>query len=128
MVRNVLSGKRLSERMNKDFKDFQRYFREYQRRFGLTGYRIYFKHEPLGDRFARIMITQSSMVATVYLNSELPHKDKPFKDIKRDAKHEAIHLLVYRLESNGLWRHASEEEISEAVEELVVKLEKLIDE
>jgi len=42
------------------------------------------------------------------------------------AKHEAIHLLLCRLENNAKWRYISKEEVDEAVEELVVKLEELI--
>lgn len=67
------------------------------------------------------------MVVTVWLNSKLSDKDKPFKDIKRSAKHEALHLLVGRLELNGRYRYSSESEICEAVEELVFKLEELIE-
>lgn len=31
--------------MNKDFADFQKYFKEYQRKFGLMGYKIYFRED-----------------------------------------------------------------------------------
>ena len=66
------------------------------------------------------------MVAAARLNSELSNKDKPFKDIKGSAKHEVLHLLVGRLEQNGKYRYTSENEICEAVEELVRRLEGLI--
>ena len=66
------------------------------------------------------------MVATVRLNSELPGKDKPFKDVRTSAKHEAIHLLISRLEKNGRYRYIAENEIYEATEELVIRLEGLI--
>ena len=112
--------------MNKDFEIFQIEFKKWQHRFGLTGYRVYFNYEPLEDCFARISINQDEMVVTVRLNSNLSDKDKPHKDIKRSAKHEAIHLLVGRLEKNARYRYSSENEICEAVEELVFKLEELI--
>jgi len=112
--------------MNKDFSDFQKYFKEYQKEFGLNGYEVYFKYEPLEKNFAEIRFGERTQVAIVVLNSNLPDKDKPFKDIKQDAKHEAIHLLLYRLESSAKWRYASEAEMDEAVEELVIKLEDLI--
>lgn len=112
--------------MNKDFALFQKHFKHYQKLFGLTGYRVYFKYEPLGSSFADMKIDLSDMVATVRLNSSLPDKDKPFKHIKRSAKHEAIHLLVGRLEHNGRHRYISDEEMYEATEELVFKLEELI--
>lgn len=90
------------------------------------GYKVYFKHEPIEGSFANISISQGTMAATVRLNSKLPDEDKPHKDIKRSAKHEALHLLVGRLEQNGRYRYSSENEIYEATEELVFRLEELI--
>jgi len=113
--------------LNKDFIKFQKYFKEYQQRFGLTGYKVYFKYEPLESSFADITTGENNMVVTVRLNSKLPDKDKPFKDIKGAAKHEALHLLINRLEHRARCRYLGEEEIDEAMEELVVKLEGLID-
>lgn len=112
---------------DKDFLLFQQYFEAYRQLFGLTGYKIYFKYKPLDSSFADIAINQLDMVATVALNSRLPVKDKPFKDIKRSAKHEALHLLLGRLEHRAKDRYVAEAEIYEAVEELVFKLEKLIE-
>ena len=109
-----------------DFELFQKEFKKWQQKFSLTGYKVYFKYEPLDNCFAYIKINQGEMVATVRLNSNLPDKDKPFKDIKRSAKHEAIHLLVGRLEQNARYRYSSENEIYEAVEELAFKLEGLV--
>uniref|UniRef100_A0A6M3J381 Peptidase n=1 Tax=viral metagenome TaxID=1070528 RepID=A0A6M3J381_9ZZZZ len=112
----------------KDFELFQAEFKKWQYRFGLTGYKVYFKHEPLDESFANILINQGGMVATVTLNSKVPDKDKPHKDIKRSAKHEALHLLVGRLEQDGRYRYSSENEIYEATEELIFRLEELISE
>jgi len=111
-----------------DFDLFQKEFKKWQHYFGLTGYKVYFKYEPIESSFADIQINQGAMVATVTLNSELPDRDKPFKDIKKSAKHEALHLLIGRLEQNGRFRYISENEIYEAAEELVFKLEELIKE
>lgn len=110
-----------------DFELFQSEFKKWQQRFGLTGYKVYFKHKSMGNNgFANIIINQGNMVATVTLNKELLAKDKPYKDIKRTAKHEAIHLLIGRLEQNGRYRYVSDSEIYEACEELVFKLEDLV--
>jgi len=109
--------------MDKDEKDFQRYFKEYQKLFGLLGYQVYFERKSLESGFASIVINQTDMVATVKLNNNTP--DKPFKDIKKSAKHEAIHLLIGRL---GRSQYLSENEIYEASEELIHKLEGLINE
>ena len=111
---------------NRDFEAFKREFSRRQEQFGLNGYQVYFKHEPSDDSFASIDADLGNMVATVRLNSELPAKDKPYKDPKGSAKHEVIHLLVNRLEANALYRFATKEDIYEATEELVHKLERLI--
>lgn len=112
--------------MKKDFIAFQKHFKEYQQRFGLTGYKVYFKYEVLEESFAQIEAEAGKMVATVTLNSHLLDKDKPHKDIRRDAKHEAIHLLLARVDNNARYRFATSAEIYEAEEELVNKLEELI--
>ena len=109
-----------------DFLLFQRYFKEYQQLFGLTGYKVYFKHKPLSSSFAEITINQIDMVAIVILNNKLLAKHRPFMDIRRSAKHEALHLLLGRLENRAKSRYVAEAEIYEAVEELVFKLEDLI--
>jgi len=113
--------------MNRDFVQFQKHFKNYQQRFGLIGYKVYFKYEPLENSFAEISVGPNDMVAVVTLNSRLPEKDKPLKGIKGSAKHEALHLLLNRLAQRARYRYVHEEEIYEAVEELVIKLEKLID-
>lgn len=107
-----------------DFVLFKETFTNYQKLFGLTGYKVYFKYEPIDkDCYADITTNQNSMVATVRLNSD--GKDE-FRNVKQSAKHEAIHLLLYRLEHLTISRFLHEEEESEAVEELVFKLEGLI--
>ncbi len=110
-----------------DYKDFQKQFKKYQKRFGLDGWQVYFKHEPMDDAFAGITTKLGDMVATARLNSKLPDNNKPHKKIKKSAKHEALHLLLARLEDNGRFRFVSESEIYEASEELVNKLDGLID-
>ena len=112
--------------MNKDFIQFQSEFLKYQKLFGLNGYKVYFKYEPLDDAFASINVDQSNMVATVRLNHKIPDKEKPHRDIKQSAKHEALHLLLGRLEENARYRYSTPNEIYEATEELVHKLEDLI--
>jgi len=115
------------KRQTADFDSFKVYFREYQRLFGLTGYKVYFKHEALEDSFAEIAVQQADRVATVAFNSELPDKDALFKDIRRSAKHEALHLMLNKLESLAKSRYLLPGDIYEASEEIVCKLEELID-
>ena len=113
--------------MSKDFLVFQSEFKKYQKLFGLTGYKVYFNHEPLENNFAEITIDQVGMVATVRLNSKLPEKDKPHSNIQLSAKHEALHLLLHKLENLARCRYLFQDDIYEATEELVFKLQELLD-
>ena len=107
-----------------DFEKFQRYFKEYQRLFGLMDYKIYFKHESLDGCFADITVEQADMVGTVRFNST---PDKQYLNVRGSAKHEAIHLLLWRLEDRASSRYIQAKELYETVEGLVRKLEALID-
>ncbi len=111
---------------SKDFEKFKRHFKEYQLRLGLIGYKVYFKHVPLDGCFANISVDQSDMVATVRLDSNSSGDNNQHKDIEQSARHEALHLLIMRLETMAKCRHVQAEEIYEASEELVHKLEVLI--
>jgi hypothetical protein len=109
--------------MKKDFAIFKETFTKYQKLFGLTGYRIFFSHELLdSDCFANISVNQGLMVANVRLNTD----DSGAPHAEQSAKHEAIHLLLNRLEDLARDRYAKEESIVEVTEELVFKLEGLI--
>ena len=112
--------------MKDNFKLFQETFIKYQKLFGLTGYKIYFKQEEIDRSFADITVEQVDMIATVRLNNKVPDKDKPFQNTKLSAKHEAIHLLLHRMDSLAHNRYIREEEVYEAEEELAFKLEELI--
>lgn len=109
-----------------DFQLFQSSFRKYQTRFGLLDYKIYFRFERLDSCFADITITQHDMVVTVRLNNEVLKGDEVFKDVECSAKHEAIHLLLGKLEYEASARYTSAADIYEAVEALVHRLEELI--
>ncbi|MFA6307069.1 MAG: hypothetical protein WC639_04670 [Patescibacteria group bacterium] len=110
--------------MNKDFKLFQSEFKKWQQKFGLTGYKVYFEYTPLKGCFAQYELDQYNMVATVRLNSD--DKNNPDKHVALSAKHEAIHLLIGKLDHLSRSRYIQPEETDEAVEELVFKLEELI--
>jgi len=112
--------------MNYKLKRFQKIFTAYQQKFGLNGYKVYFKYETINDSFASIVIDQDGLVATARLNSSLPDKDKPFQNIHGSAKHEAIHLLVGRFSDYSQSRYITRSDVTEAEEELVRRLEQLI--
>jgi hypothetical protein len=113
---------------NYEFTLFKTTFKKYQEKFGLIGYNVYFDYTPLERHYANITANTFDAVATVRLNSRLPDKDKPHEDVKKHAKHEAIHLLLNRIDDLARARFiGSPDEVAEAIEEAVVKLETLIE-
>ena len=114
------------KKQDKEFLTFQHEFKKWQKIFGLTGYQVYFHHEPREGCFSAITIDQSQMLAIVTLNSDVPPEHWRHRNIKEIAKHEALHLLAGRLQEAALNRYSTEEQILEAAEELVVRLEGLV--
>jgi len=107
---------------SKRLKIFRREFERRQKQFGLCGYQVFFEEKKLEDCFANITQNHGDMVATARVNSD-PHGDrKPIES----AKHEAIHLLIGKLEYLAKRRYVSEDEIYTCAEELTVKLMGLI--
>ena len=111
-------GKKVEE-----FKVFEEEFKRWHKLFGLTGYKVCFEYVPIDGASASISVLQDDMVAIVRLNSKPKDRDR---DVKLSAKHEAIHLLISKLELIGKYRYISEGELYEAAEELVHKLEDLL--
>lgn len=109
-----------------DFEIFKREFERYHKLLGLTGWQIFFEYEPISDKFAQLKYVVGDGCATVTLNSQIPSNLAPHKDVKRDAKHEALHLLLSRLAWYANQRCVTQEALDEAEEEIVVKLEGLI--
>lgn len=125
-VRGNYGGRNI-KKTSTDFLKFQQHFKKYQQLFGLTGYGVYFVCEPLDGCYANITVDEENKVATVRLNAVCSSANKPFKDVVRSAKHEALHLLIYRLEHLAHSRFTRAEEIGQACEEIVFKLEGLIE-
>lgn len=99
----------------------------YVRNFGLTGYRIEFRHCYLDDGWSRIKIDGHYKVVTVCFTTGYPDEDKPnYCGPSVYAKHEALHLLLGQLYYLCRSRFISSHELDEAEESLVWKLEKLI--
>lgn len=107
----------------KDFAVFKKEFLRLRKEWGLTGYEVYFRFEPLEGCFARIDVDVAVMVTTVTFNSEPGCEPS---DPKKTAMHEALHLLISRLEAGGRARFLQSEEITESTEELVNKLISII--
>ena len=112
--------------MKSEFKRFQQTFTAYQEKFGLNGYRVYFKEAALSNCMANILVNQDGAVVNVSLNNITSPDENINKDIPLSAKHEAIHLLLARFADTAESRYVSQEEVNRAEEELVRRLEKLI--
>lgn len=108
------------------FTVFQEEFTYWQQVFGLDGYKVYYKFEPLCNSYAEIHADQELMATTVILNSELNDEELEHFNPQRVAKHEALHLLIGRLAGYANNRFISEPQLTESIEELVNKLDKLI--
>ena len=111
---------------SKAFEIFKKEFKRYQEFFGLLGYEVRFEFKPLNNAIAKINIEQEEMVAYVEANSKSPTFAKDSSEAIKTAKHEAIHLLIGRLRDYAYCRFLTPENIYEAGEELVRKLERLI--
>ena len=115
------------EKSNKDFEIFKREFEKYRQCFGLTGFATFYQYEPTAEGFAHIDYSLSDMSAIVTLNSEPPTRVKGYpRNIRKLAKHEAIHLLLARLTWNANMRYTTQDVVNEVEEEIVIKLEGLI--
>jgi len=113
--------------MNKDFELFKKEFKRWQEKFGLNGWRVYFKYESFGDGYANITIDLEDVCATVRLNESSSKENKELRKIEDIAKHEAIHLLLANLAQLGRRRYINTSELYIAEEELAHRLEGLIE-
>ena len=117
----------ISRGMKKEFENFKKHFRRYQEKFGLGCYNVFFKHEAINeDVFANISVNTNGMTATVKLNKKLDKNHQPFNNIKKHAKHEAIHLLLDKIEDLARRRYVIDEDIYSEIEGLTNNLMELI--
>ena len=107
------------------FEQFKAEFGKYQCLFGLTDFRIVFIHEPVKDSYADINI--GDHIATVRFTSEFDDGAKEGFDAAAHGRHEAIHLLLWRLYSMAGQRHIMVHEIEDEWESLVRRIEYAMD-
>lgn len=110
------------------FRRFQKAFLYWQERLGLTQYRVSFTHEFDPKHYAEITIQQLDKSVTVLLTTELTGLSADSQESPEDhAKHEAIHLLLSRLEFLGSCRYIEGTDLKEEAEAIVVTLEKVLE-
>jgi len=108
----------------KQFDLFKRECQHFINKWELNNYRVYFGHEKLDDNTGADCYAQAdSYTAKIRFNKK---GEQSNEQIKLFAKHEVIHLLLGRLSWQAYERFISKAEISEAEEEVVRKLEKII--
>lgn len=112
---------------NKDFKEFKKWGNYYQKKFGLTGYNCYYKDEELEGCFANVAVSEDTRVATFRLNKKLDKDEREFSDVKKDAKHEMLHLMLNKLQYLATLRYVRDGEIEEVAEGIVCKLTDLVE-
>jgi len=111
----------------KQFELFKKECLYWQDRFELHNWEIHFRYQEDNNVRAGINFSIVGYVATVFLSKEWNnYKIITDQDIKIVAKHEMIHLLIGRLGQIGETRFVIEDELKEAEEEIVRKLEYII--
>ena len=110
----------------KDFEIFKKECLKLQSEWGLLGWELYFKFEPLEQRISQINASLESRKATLSVSSEFRDEVNENRNPQHSAKHEMLHLLLWRLTSRGDDRFTSKEELEDAEHEVIMQLLKII--
>jgi hypothetical protein len=97
-------------------------------RLGVNDYRVDFVHEELPDAYAKVSTKSVHKAARVGFNTEWFADARPLnkEEIAKTAKHEAIHLLVADVTSLANSRFVTADEVLEAEERLVRRLQRVL--
>ena len=108
------------------YEEFKKEFMRWIDRLGLHDWKIFFYHEKLDDVFAKIIYDNMNSAAAVKFNSEVDEEDANFMQPKISAKHEAMHLLLARLNYLAGARYICSEDINTEEERIVNILTKVV--
>ncbi len=110
------------------FETFKESFLYWQKELGLMQYQIQFEQQILNHQYARISVREDVKFALVICNAK--HTSQQAADAddgpEDNAKHEACHLLIARLEWLGNLRYIREEEIYDEDEAVVIRLARVL--
>ncbi len=109
-----------------EFELFKREFLKWQRRLGLTDWKVYFEHVEVDDGFAEIIMDHEGCLATVRLTTKVPGPDVPDFDPAAHARHEALELLLGPVRRLMTWRYVVPDDINIEIHRVVRRLEKLL--
>ena len=110
----------------KQFAEFKREFKRQAARLGLQGCDVVFSFEPLEDSFASCASDSEGAVATIALNSEVPEEHFQDLNVPQHAIHEALELLLARIEVLAQSRNFNKYEWDCEKHRVIRTLEKLL--
>ena len=110
----------------RDFNIFKQEFMRLVHKLSLNHYDIFFTHKKDEENYASIIVDESNKKAYVNLTTYITDDDLVGYDVKNHARHEAIHLLLYRLAWLGDKRYTRKEELMEEEESIVRLLTKFL--
>lgn len=108
------------------FEIFKREARRMIKELGLLDWDVYFVHEEFkkdSHSLAQCRVHYTDKSATLALNKDFEDGDVSPKFIRQTARHEVFHLLLARLEGVAKERFVNGNELYEADEEVVNRLE-----
>lgn len=112
----------------KHFLIFKKEVLKFIDRFELNNWEICFGLTTKTDILSSLAIRLSGYIATFFLCENWDNRVMPLteENVRKTAKHEVIHLLLARLAVNGAERFITPDQLTEAEEEVVRKLESII--
>lgn len=117
----------MHETTKKEFERFVEAFHQYAQLFGLQGYRLNFYCEPLEGHYAEIVINEMGRVASVTLTAQMDDDAYAvWMGPEASAKHECLHLFIFRLQWLANERFLNPDEVQNEVESLVHRLDNVI--
>lgn len=109
------------------YDEFKRHHAEYVRRFGLLEWAVQYRHALEDEGYACTEPKFKGKVATVTLATDWGEvRPVNSRELRKVAKHEAIHLLTYSLYWHAAARYISPDTLEEAEHALVRTLDQLI--
>lgn len=96
---------------------------------GLDNWKVYFGWDALEDSYARTSASLNGYVASMIFCKDWDDDLRELDDnnIFQVARHEAVHLLIMRLACVAGRRCVTEDQIADAEEETVRKIEQVLD-
>lgn len=114
----------MRETTSKEFKEFVKYCKLYQKFFGLYDWDIIYNHQTAKEGIGAFTIFDwIKRKVTIYFSTEVPVADPSSEDIPLVAFHEMFHLVSGNVYGFATERFITEEQLQMAIEQLVYLME-----